>query len=50
MLFRSVSGDGGRTDPSLAGLMGVDAEVTALDVVDVRGEEEPFDAPEYLRE
>jgi len=45
-----VSGDGGRTDPSLAGLMGVDAEVTALDVVDVRGEEEPFDAPEYLRE
>ncbi|WP_135821280.1 tRNA pseudouridine(54/55) synthase Pus10 [Halostella litorea] len=45
-----VSGDGGRTEPSLAGLLGVDAEVTALDVVDVRGEDEPFDDPEYLRE
>ncbi|WP_121820573.1 tRNA pseudouridine(54/55) synthase Pus10 [Halostella salina] len=45
-----VSGDGGRTEPSLADLLGVDAEVTALDVLDVRGEDEPFDDPEYLRE
>ncbi|WP_135536293.1 tRNA pseudouridine(54/55) synthase Pus10 [Halostella pelagica] len=45
-----VSGDNGRTEPSLADLLGVDAEVTALDVVDVQGEDEPFDDPEYLRE
>jgi len=44
-----VSGDGGRTEPSLAGLLGVDATVTALDVLDVRGEDEPFDDPAYLR-
>ncbi|WP_440007466.1 tRNA pseudouridine(54/55) synthase Pus10 [Halomicrococcus sp. SG-WS-1] len=45
-----VSGDDGRTEPSLAGLLGVGAEVTALDVVAVEGEDEPFDDPEYLRE
>ncbi|WP_458205915.1 tRNA pseudouridine(54/55) synthase Pus10 [Haladaptatus sp. NG-SE-30] len=44
-----ISGDEGRTEPSLAGLLGVDAEVTALDVVAVEGEDEPFDLPEYLR-
>ncbi len=44
-----VSGDEGRTDPSFAGLVGVDCEVTALDVIDVQGEEEPFDDPTYLR-
>jgi tRNA pseudouridine synthase 10 len=45
-----VSGDEGRTEPSLAELLGVDAEVTALDVLDVEGEEEPFEHPEFLRE
>jgi tRNA pseudouridine synthase 10 len=45
-----VSGDNGRTEPSLTELLGVDAVVTALDVIDVEGEDEPFDAPEYLRE
>ncbi|MFW5918911.1 MAG: tRNA pseudouridine(54/55) synthase Pus10 [Halanaeroarchaeum sp.] len=45
-----VSGDDGRTEPSLAGLLGVGAEVTALDVIAVEGEDEPFDDPEYLRE
>jgi tRNA pseudouridine synthase 10 len=45
-----VSGDEGRTTPSLAGLLGVGAEVTALDVVRVEGEDEAFDDPEYLAE
>ncbi|KYH26182.1 tRNA pseudouridine synthase Pus10 [Halalkalicoccus paucihalophilus] len=45
-----VSGDEGRTDPSFAGLVGVESVVTALDVIDVRGEDEPFDDPDYLRE
>ncbi|WP_276299038.1 tRNA pseudouridine(54/55) synthase Pus10 [Halorussus lipolyticus] len=45
-----VSGDEGRTTPSLAGLLGVGAEVTALDVVRVEGEDEAFDDPEYLKE
>ncbi|SIR30573.1 tRNA pseudouridine synthase 10 [Haladaptatus litoreus] len=45
-----VSGDDGRTEPSLAGLLGVDTEVTALDVIGVEGEDEAFDEDEYLRE
>ncbi|RLM90785.1 tRNA pseudouridine(54/55) synthase Pus10 [Halobellus sp. Atlit-38R] len=45
-----VSGDEGRTNPSLAGLLGVDAEVTALDVVGVYGEDEAFEDEAYLRE
>jgi tRNA pseudouridine synthase 10 len=45
-----VSGDGGRTEPSLAGLLGVGAEVTALDVLAVEGEDEPFEQPEFFRE
>ncbi|MEF8790039.1 MAG: tRNA pseudouridine(54/55) synthase Pus10 [Haloarculaceae archaeon] len=45
-----VSGDGGRTEPSLAGLLGVGAAVTHLDVVAVEGEEEAFDHPDYLRD
>ena len=45
-----VSGDEGRTEPSLAELLGVDAEVTALDVLAVEGEEEPFESPEFLRD
>ncbi|MFB6151091.1 MAG: tRNA pseudouridine(54/55) synthase Pus10 [Haloarculaceae archaeon] len=44
-----VSGDEGRTEPSLAGLLGVGAEVTALDVLDVEGEDEPFLTPEFVR-
>jgi tRNA pseudouridine synthase 10 len=45
-----VSGDGGRTEPSLAGLLGVGAEVTALDVLAVEGEDESFERPEFFRE
>ncbi|MFB6143125.1 MAG: tRNA pseudouridine(54/55) synthase Pus10 [Halorientalis sp.] len=45
-----VSGDDGRTEPSLADLLGVGAAVTALDVVDVSGEDEPFARPEFFRE
>lgn len=45
-----VSGDEGRTEPSLAGLLGVDAEVTALDVVAVEGEGEIFGHDDYLKE
>ena len=45
-----ISGDDGRTEPSLAGLLGVDCEVTALDVLAVAGEEERFDHPDYLIE
>ena len=45
-----MSGDDGRTEPSLAGLLGVECEVTALDVVAVCGEEESFADPNYLIE
>lgn len=44
-----VSGDGGRTAPSLAGILGVAARVTALDVLAVEGEAESFERPEYFR-
>ncbi|MFB6305076.1 MAG: tRNA pseudouridine(54/55) synthase Pus10 [Haloferacaceae archaeon] len=44
-----VSGDEGRTEPSLAGLLGVDARVTALDVLAVEGEDEPFEDEAYFR-
>jgi len=45
-----VSSDEGRTEPSLAGVLGVAATVTALDVLEVTGEDEPFDDPAFLRE
>ncbi|EMA40678.1 tRNA pseudouridine(54/55) synthase Pus10 [Halococcus hamelinensis] len=45
-----MSGDDGRTEPSLAGLLGIESEVTALDVIAVEGEEEAFDDPDYLIE
>jgi tRNA pseudouridine synthase 10 len=44
-----VSGDEGRTDPSLSGLLGVESEVTALDVLAVEGEEESFEDEDYFR-
>jgi tRNA pseudouridine synthase 10 len=44
-----ISGDGGRTEPSLAGLLGVAATVEALDVLEVEGETEPFADEAYLR-
>ena len=44
-----VSSDEGRTEPSFAGLLGVGAEVTALDVLEVEGEDEPFEDEEYFR-
>jgi tRNA pseudouridine synthase 10 len=43
-----VSGDEGRTEPSLAGVLGVGATVTALDVTAVEGEAEPFEDEEYF--
>jgi tRNA pseudouridine synthase 10 len=45
-----VSSDEGRTEPSLAGQLGVEATVTALDVLRVEGEEESFEQPEFFRE
>ncbi len=45
-----VSSDEGRTQPSFVGLVGVDAEVTALDVLEVEGEDEPFADEEFFRE
>ncbi len=45
-----VSSDEGRTEPSLAGALGVDSTVTALDVLAVEGEEEAFEQPEFFRE
>jgi len=44
-----VSGDGGRTRPSLADSLGVGATVTALDVLAVTGEDEPFEDEAYFR-
>ncbi len=43
-----VSGDEGRTEPSLAGLVEAPAVVTALDVLAVEGETEPFATPAFL--
>ena len=43
-----ISSDEGRTKPSLAGLLGVDATVTALDVLAVEGTEEPFEREEFF--
>ncbi|WP_138004497.1 tRNA pseudouridine(54/55) synthase Pus10 [Halalkalirubrum salinum] len=45
-----ISGDDGRTEPSLAGLLGVEATVTALDVLSVEGEDEPFERAEFFHE
>jgi len=44
-----VHGDQGRTEPSLAGLLGVEAAVDALDVLAVVGEDEPFEKAEFFR-
>ena len=44
-----VSGDDGRTEPSLAGLLETGAEVAALDVTGVEGEAEPFEREAYFR-
>jgi len=44
-----VSGDEGRTEPSLAGLLGAEVVVTALDVLAVEGEDEPFEDEEFFR-
>lgn len=45
-----VSSDEGRTVPSLAGLLETDAEVTALDVTGVQGEDEPFELEAFFRD
>jgi tRNA pseudouridine synthase 10 len=45
-----ISGDEGRTEPSLAGLLGVPATVAALDVVAVAGESEPFEDESFFLE
>ena len=43
-----ISGDDGRTEPSLAGLLDVSAVVTALDVTGVEGVAEPFEREEFF--
>ncbi len=43
-----ISGDEGRTEPSLACLLGVGAVVTALDVLAVEGEDEPFEDEDFF--
>ena len=45
-----ISGDEGRTVPSLAGLLGVGADVTALDVLAVEGEDESFEREAFFRD
>ncbi len=42
-----ISGDEGRTEPSMAGLLEVGATVRTLDVIDVEGTDEPFLTPEF---
>jgi TIGR01213 family protein len=44
-----VSSDEGRTRPSLAGELGAGATVTALDVLTVEGEDEPFEDSDFLQ-
>ena len=44
-----LHGDEGRTEPSLAGLLGVSVTVTALDVLEVEGESEPFEREAFFR-
>jgi len=43
-----ISSDEGRTTPSLAGILGVEATVTALDVLAVEGTAEPFEREEFF--
>jgi tRNA pseudouridine synthase 10 len=43
-----ISGDDGRTEPSLAGVLGVGSTVRTLDVIDVEGVDEPFLTEEYV--
>jgi tRNA pseudouridine synthase 10 len=45
-----ISGDGERTQPSLSGLLGIESSVTALDVLDVEGEDESFEQPEFFKD
>ncbi|WP_410766516.1 tRNA pseudouridine(54/55) synthase Pus10 [Haloferax sp. DFSO60] len=45
-----VSGDEGRTNPSLAGILDTGAVVTALDVIAVEGEDEPFEDDDFFKE
>ncbi|WP_408959440.1 tRNA pseudouridine(54/55) synthase Pus10 [Natrinema sp. 74] len=45
-----ISSDNGRTEPSLAGLLETDAEVTALDVTGVEGEDEPFELEAFFQD
>ena len=45
-----VSGDDGRTEPSLAGELGIGCEVTALDVLAVEGEDVPFESEAYFHD
>ncbi|MFB6300607.1 MAG: tRNA pseudouridine(54/55) synthase Pus10 [Halobacteriales archaeon] len=45
-----IHGDDGRTQPNLADLLDTDTTVTALDVIAVESEGEPFATPEFLKE
>ncbi|ERG89088.1 MAG: TIGR01213 family protein [halophilic archaeon J07HX5] len=44
-----LHGDQGRTEPSLAGILGTAVEVTALDVLAVEGESEPFARDRFFK-
>lgn len=44
-----ISGDGGRTEPSLAGLLGVRSNVNELDVLRVEGVDGDFEDPAFDR-
>lgn len=45
-----ISGDEGRTNPNVSELLGIESTVTALDVLAVEGEDEPFENPEFFKE
>ncbi|MFB6148783.1 MAG: tRNA pseudouridine(54/55) synthase Pus10 [Halobacteriales archaeon] len=45
-----IHGDEGRTQPNLADLLDTTATVTALDVIAVESEDEPFATAEFLKE
>ncbi len=45
-----LTGDDGTTEPSLAGLLGVDVSVPSQKIIAVEGTTEPFELPELLTE
>lgn len=45
-----LTGDDGTTEPSLAGLLGVDVSVSSQEIIAIEGTTEPFELPELLTE